>query len=183
MHQPLTPETKIILRRAKPEDLEAIISIEKSSFSAPWPAWSLQQELKRPDAVYLIAQVDEYIAGYAGMWLILDEGHVGTIAVLSHWRGCGLGEVLMLGMLQIADREKLERIFLEYRISNTPAETLYRKLGFETTRIRKRYYVDNNEDAVEVVLPDLNTPERRAHLAQLRQIWEVRHERPLPVAP
>jgi ribosomal-protein-alanine N-acetyltransferase len=177
------PEAELTIRRAHPDDLGDVVLIEQESFSAPWPVWSLQQELKRSDAVYLVVEADEVFSGYAGMWLVVDEGHIGTIAVTSAMRGHGLGEALMLALLELGDRECLERIFLEYRVSNCPAAALYAKLGFEQTRIRKRYYADNNEDAVEVILPDLQSPARRAHLEELRRLWEVRHARRLPPAP
>jgi ribosomal-protein-alanine N-acetyltransferase len=87
------------------------------------------------------------ILGYAGMWLMVDEGHITTIAMREEWRGRGLGELLLACLIDAAQDLGIARMTLEVRVSNTPAQTLYRKYGFEEQGVRPRYYSDNNEDA------------------------------------
>jgi ribosomal-protein-alanine N-acetyltransferase len=87
------------------------------------------------------------IVGYAGMWLMVDEAHITTIAVRTHLRGKGLGELLLARLLEAAIDEGVRRVTLEVRVSNNNAQNLYRKYGFRQEGIRPRYYSDNNEDA------------------------------------
>lgn len=87
------------------------------------------------------------VIGYAGMWLMLDEAHITTIALRGEWRGKGLGELLLVSLIELARDMNAERLTLEVRVSNEPAQNLYRKHGFHTEGLRPRYYSDNNEDA------------------------------------
>lgn len=88
------------------------------------------------------------MAGYGGLWLMVDEAHVTSVAVRPEYRGRGLGELLMLALFDIALAVGARWMTLEVRVSNTVARRLYEKLGFRETGIRPRYYTDNNEDAV-----------------------------------
>jgi ribosomal-protein-alanine N-acetyltransferase len=88
------------------------------------------------------------VVGYAGLWLMLDEAHVTTIGVHPDHRGRGAGELLFLGLADIAAKMRAARITLEVRVSNTGAQALYRKYGLEVTGLRRRYYSDNGEDAI-----------------------------------
>jgi ribosomal-protein-alanine N-acetyltransferase len=87
------------------------------------------------------------ILGYAGMWLMVDEAHITTIAMRSSWRGRGLGELLLATLVDQAFDLGAHRVTLEVRVSNEPAQSLYRKYGFRQEGVRPRYYSDNNEDA------------------------------------
>jgi len=120
------------------------------------------------------------VVGYVGMHSAADLGHVGTLAVGSAYRGLGIGEALMLAALQIGANEGLDSVVLEYRIGNERAARLYEKLGFQPTRIRKAYYSDTQEDAVEALLANLRQPVVQEHLTALRAAWEARHSRQLP---
>lgn len=88
------------------------------------------------------------IIGFAGMWLAFDEAHITTIGVDPEHRGQGLGELLFLCMIDEAISRGANWLTLEVRVSNTPAQALYRKYGFTVHGTRKRYYSDNNEDAL-----------------------------------
>src|SRR5947209_7121292 len=87
------------------------------------------------------------ILGYAGMWLMVDEAHITTIAVRESWRGKGLGELLLASLMEAAADMGADKITLEVRVSNGAAQNLYRKYGFQQEGLRARYYSDNNEDA------------------------------------
>ena len=88
------------------------------------------------------------IVGYSGFWFIIDEAHVSTIAVHPDWRGQGVGESLFVTMLEQALDLGALTATLEVRVTNAPAQALYRKYDFEPTGRRKRYYRDNGEDAL-----------------------------------
>lgn len=165
----------LAIRPASLRDLRDIVCIERSSFPSPWPTQGLRRELSRDEAVYLVAERDGVVVGYAGMWRAADEAHVGTLAVAPRQRRQGIGEALMLALLERATHDGVKLVHLEYRVGNAAAAALYAKLGFRATRIRRGYYADTGEDAVETVLDDLDTPRRRAALARVRQEWERRH--------
>lgn len=108
------------------------------------------------------------IVGFAGMWLAFDEAHVTTIGIDPRHRGRGLGELLLLCMFDEAMTRGANWLTLEVRISNAAAQALYRKYGFTTHGTRKRYYSDNNEDALIMWSPALSEPEFRATLQSRR---------------
>ena len=114
------------------------------------------------------------IIGFAGMWLAFDEAHVTTIGVDPHRRGQGLGELLLLCMFDEALTRGANWLTLEVRVTNAAAQALYRKYGFSTHGTRKRYYSDNNEDALIMWSPALTDPEFRATLESRRIALEQR---------
>ena len=99
--------------------------------------------------------VDGRPVGYAGMWLVLDEGHITNVAIHPDYRGRKLGEKLMRALIQLAADTSLSWMTLEVRRSNVVAQSLYRKLGFIDVGYRKRYYADNKEDALIMALETL----------------------------
>lgn len=109
------------------------------------------------------------IAGYAGLWLMVDEGHVTTIGMHPDHRGQGAGELLFLGLADIAADMKATRITLEVRVSNLSAQALYRKYGLEIAGVRKRYYSDNGEDAYIMWSEPLSSSQYMERLERLRQ--------------
>ncbi len=88
------------------------------------------------------------LTGYAGLWLVIDEAHITTIAVRPEFRGRGFGELLLASMVEAALDINARWLTLEVRVSNMSAQTLYRKYGFHDAGVRKKYYSDNNEDAL-----------------------------------
>jgi ribosomal-protein-alanine N-acetyltransferase len=111
---------------------------------------------------------NERIVGFAGMWLMLDEAHVTTIGVKRELRGHGLGEILFATLLQIAIDVGAHRSTLEVRISNQSAQALYRKYGFHDEGVRRRYYSDNNEDALIMWSERLESPAFQKLYSELR---------------
>jgi [ribosomal protein S18]-alanine N-acetyltransferase len=109
------------------------------------------------------------IVGYAGLWLMVDEGHVTTIGVHPDYRGRGVGELLFLGLVDIARQMRAFRMTLEVRVSNTGAQALYRKYGFENAGVRKRYYSDNGEDAYIMWSEPISSQEFQNRTSRLRE--------------
>ncbi len=105
------------------------------------------------------------VIGYGGLWLMMDEAHVTSIAVHPALRGRGLGELLMLSLCQMAMDLNARWVTLEVRVSNNVARALYEKLGFRQAGVRQRYYTDNNEDAVVMWSDELRSAEFRERLA------------------
>jgi ribosomal-protein-alanine N-acetyltransferase len=151
------------------DDLPAVQVIERAAFSAPWPANAYRTELETNKlAHYLVVRVGDEIAGFAGLWLMVDEAHVTTFAIAPAWRRNHLAERLLVAILDIAlDRQATEAT-LEVRLSNLPARRLYEKFGFRPVGIRPRYYSDNNEDALIMTTEPLRSAEMTTRLAERR---------------
>lgn len=135
------------------EYLDAITEIENQSFSHPWSRFAFERELENSVADYTVAVLDGEVVAYGGMWHILDEGHITNIAVRQDMRRKGIGDALVANMLQKGREKGIGAFTLEVRVSNTGAQALYKKHGFESVGIRKKYYPDG-EDAMIFWLND-----------------------------
>jgi len=139
--------TNVSVRKMTVMDAPGVHAVELESFATPWTLESFIAEMtQNPNAYYLVAETDEII-GFAGLWHIADEGHITNVAVKQKARGRGIGQTLLVALIEQARQLGLRAMTLEVRVSNTPARTLYEKLGFLYAGTRKRYYQDNNEDA------------------------------------
>jgi ribosomal-protein-alanine N-acetyltransferase len=165
-------------------DVDQVMQIERVSFSAPWSARAYRYEITenshstmrvvRPKPRWhsplglalqrLVGNVPGPVLGYAGAWHLVDELHVSTIAVHPDWRRRGLGELLLLSLVDRGLELGVRRATLEVRASNLAAQALYRKYGFETLSMQKAYYSDNNEAAYIMGTPGLATATFQARL-------------------
>lgn len=137
------------IERMELEHLDEVLEIERASFPTPWLRQAFLSELcNNPVAHYYVGLVDDRVVGYGGMWVILDEAHITTVAVHPDFRGRYIGERLVRHLLAEARGLGAKRATLEVRSSNRAAQSLYRKLGFASRGVRKGYYSDTNEDAV-----------------------------------
>lgn len=118
------------------------------------------------------------VVGYGGVWLTVDEGHITTIASAPEVRRRGVGELVLNGLLDAARDLGANHLTLEVRVSNTPAQALYLKYGFEARGTRRRYYTDNNEDALIMWAGPLDAPSYQHRLRELRVALadRLRHE-------
>lgn len=111
----------------------------------------------------------EYIAGFVGMWMLTDECHVTSIAVRERYQGRGLGELLLIGIIDLAMRLKARMVTLEVRVSNVVAQNLYRKYGFSKVGVRKAYYTDNFEDGLLMSTQDIQSVEYQQQFERLKE--------------
>jgi ribosomal-protein-alanine N-acetyltransferase len=170
---PITPMT--------PADLDAIMSLERRCFKDPWTRHMYLSDLTTNAlATYLVLRAPAGVRArepesgsvpsllaYGGLWLLLDEAHIATIAVHPDWRGCGLGQWLMLALLDAGIERGATLATLEVRVGNIPARCLYEKLGFEEVGQRRKYYRDG-EDALILTTPPLLTPAMQERLSAAR---------------
>jgi ribosomal-protein-alanine N-acetyltransferase len=161
----------VVLREAEPADIEAIAGIEEASFPTPWSRALLDSEIRDSEGTYLVVEFAGDVAGYIGLWHIVDEGHICTLAVDPERRGGGLGELLVLAALRKAVQLGSNEVHLEYRVSNERAAALYRKLGFDRVGVRHGYYSDTGEDAILARIGGLSTPAGRERLDSAWQRW------------
>lgn len=153
--------SEMIIRQARESDIDGITRLDQLCFSAPWSRESFRQEIMENSlALYLVAELphSEGLVGYAGIWAILDEGHITNVAVHPGYRRRHIGEALVKVLMEEASSSGIRLFTLEARVSNEPAIRLYRKFGFREVGVRKGYYEDNNEDALimwaEAAVPD-----------------------------
>lgn len=144
-----TTETTVIVDPMRLRDLGDIMKIEKLCFTTPWSKHAFLSELLDNDrAYYLVAKVEERVVGYIGIWLVAGEGHITNVAVHPEYRQRGIGNRLMQAVEELATARNHKRMTLEVRVSNETAQRLYRRLGYIAAGIRRRYYRDNDEDAL-----------------------------------
>lgn len=139
---------EVVLRRMTADDIDAVLEIETSSFSVPWSRQSFTDEMLNDKACYIVADVDGIIAGYLGMWFVFDEADIMNVAVLPKWRGQGIGSKIVARAVEEALTYGCKALTLEVRSSNQAALSLYTKMGFVRSGLRKNYYTKPREDAV-----------------------------------
>ena len=162
--------TRVTLEPMAVQDIPRVLEIERESFRTPWPTDAYTHELKENRlATYIVAKLEEHLVGYAGMWVILDEAHITTIAVEPAFRGQHVGERLLIGLIEAAMERGARWMTLEVRRSNLSAQSLYRKYGFRDIGTRKGYYSDNREDAIVMWTGNLRERDFQERLRQLRQ--------------
>lgn len=138
----------IEIRQMNTEDLERVMEINRLSFTDPWPKRIFESEVNGNEfAKYFIIEADDLIVGYVGLWFVFDDAQITNIAVHPDYRGHGYGETLFSYAMQQAILHRMKTLSLEVRVSNKKAQHLYRKFGLFPTRVRKKYYKNNGEDA------------------------------------
>lgn len=157
-----------------------IVVTEKKSLppsSGPKPVSSVESQgfLARLKLIFNPVRVEpapgneEPILGYAGMWIMADEAHVMSIASCQRYRRRGVGEVLLIAIIDLAVRHKARIVTLEVRVSNTTAQNLYTKYGFQKTGLRKGYYLDNKEDAIIMTTEYIGTAVFQERLRKMKE--------------
>lgn len=150
-------------------DIKEVLRIEHQSFTTTWPSNAFFQELHDNKlAHYYVGRVGNRIVAYGGIWVILEDSHVTTIAVSPEYRGRKYGEQMLLHLLDQAIDRGASWMTLEVRESNHVAQALYRKYGFTTVSTRKAYYSDNNENALVMWAGNLKSEIYKNRLRALR---------------
>jgi ribosomal-protein-alanine N-acetyltransferase len=194
--------TRYQIRPMEEADIAQVAEIEHQSFPTTWPQTAYRRELANNLARYLVLidraheppeaketrrsllgrilkrppaeQTRDFIVGYIGVWLMVDQAHIVAIAVREEYRRRGLGELLLSEAIDLALANGQESVTLEVRRSNWTAQALYEKYRFLKVGVRRRYYTDNHEDAVIMTTPPINGDSYLEHLAYLKQRWEER---------
>ncbi|MDD5190457.1 MAG: ribosomal protein S18-alanine N-acetyltransferase [Dehalococcoidales bacterium] len=121
---------------------------------------------------------EQSIIGYAGMWILADEAHVTSIATLKARQRQGIGESLLIALIEMAVLRKARVVTLEARISNLSAQNLYTKFGFHKEGIRKGYYLDNHEDAVIMTTDFIQDTAFHENLERLKKTHDEKWGQP-----
>ena len=113
--------------------------------------------------------IGDYIVGFIGFWFMGDEAHITSIAVREAYRRQGMGELLLISVIERAIELKARILTLEVRVSNHAAQNLYSRYGFTKVGVRRGYYTDNREDGQMMSTKDITSASFQAHLHQLKQ--------------
>lgn len=156
------PEKSVITYRPMAvKDVPRVREIDVLSFSMPWSERSYRFELiENTHSVDWVAEINRpetaaEVIGMTVLWVIVDEAHIATLAVHPDYRGLGIGKRLLARALLAAYQRGARLAYLEVRRSNHVAQGLYQQFGFTIAGERKRYYQDNNEDALLMTLDHL----------------------------
>lgn len=147
-------EQRSIILPMLASDLDAVQRIAAACFPIPWTRSEFQKELTRSYAVLRVLRpsLQSPVCAFANYWHVADELQVMNIATLPALRRCGHASALLTDLLQTAHERRANSVTLEVRRSNAAARALYAKFGFIEQGIRQRYYSDNGEDAVVMLL-------------------------------
>lgn len=189
----------VVVVPMEPRDIPTIMEIERASFTTPWSPSAYRHELEHNDLAHYFVMLPRGavegsgdqrvpslrdrisnwllgvntsgrpVMGYAGYWLMAAEAHISTIAIDPTWRSKGLGEYLLLRTIEAAITDGADLVTLEVRVSNDRAQNLYEKYGFDVVGRRKRYYHDNNEDALIMTVEGVQTSTYRDFLSSRRE--------------
>ena len=149
--------------------LAAVMPIEHASYPKPWSVNVFNSELemfRRGERTYLAALQGRTLLGYAGMLYAGDDAHVTNIAVGPQFHRQGVATRLLAELAWAAIERGSTGLTLEVRVSNTGAQALYERFGFERAGVRKNYY-ENVEDAIVMWRHDILHADYRARLREL----------------
>lgn len=140
----------IQIRNATTDDLNEIVEVENITYpNHHWSKEDYEKELTNNLAHYRCAVNSENkILGHYGFWQIFEEAHIVTIEVLPEYRKQKIATALMINLVDECYKQMIKYITLEVRESNIAAISLYEKFGFSTIGMRKKYYQDNDENAL-----------------------------------
>lgn len=142
-------DTAFSYRPMRPEDIDAIIDMERALYSFPWTPGNFRDSLKAGYSCWVV-EFGSHLVGYAVLMLAAGEAHVLNVAIGAAWQRQGLGRRLMQFLIKVAREYRAEMMFLEVRPSNVAARALYEDLGFAEIATRRHYYPahDGREDAL-----------------------------------
>ncbi|KMY67166.1 hypothetical protein AAU61_12760 [Desulfocarbo indianensis] len=141
---------RLLIAPLKARHLDAVMAIERVSFTTPWQRSLFEAELRHRHALVLgaLSLPSEILLAYLCLWLVLDEVQVQNLAVHPAYRDRGVGRYLLIKGLEEARRRGARLATLEVRPSNTAARRLYNSLGFFEVGRRPGYYQSEGEDAI-----------------------------------
>lgn len=173
-----SPRLDLQLSLADSRAVDDLVQIDHLCFGKLWNADQYAREIESPNSDLLILKPTQpdpslpSIVAYGCLWAILDEAHITILAVHPDYRGCGLGHLILWGLLSLAHRRQLKHATLEVRVSNTIAIGLYEKWGFQEAGRRKKYYSDTQEDALVLWCGGLQSPAFRDRLDRAKSDFQ-----------
>ena len=169
--EPDVEALSVTIQPMRRRHIRAVLRIEQQVYPRPWSSSLFLSELAlRATRAYYVARVGRELVGYAGLMMTLDEGHVTTIAVDPRRHRAKIGTRLLLVLARDAIARGATALTLEVRMSNTGAQDMYRRFGFEPVGVRKNYYQEVNEDAMVMWVREVDQPEYAALLDSIERM-------------
>ena len=160
----------ISFRPMRVADIATVLDIERRTYPEPWSEGVFRDELSQPGRVYLVAEVEGEMIGFAGLMLVEEDAHVTTLAVDAAIRQRSVGTQLMLELIAAGLDRGARNLTLEVRATNEGAQRLYSRFGMSAVGVRKHYYRD--DDAVIMWVTDIDQPEYGERLDEIRALVE-----------
>lgn len=135
------------IRLMEKSDIPQLAELERLCFSDPWSVSAFEYELNNPLSLWLVAVQEDNVAGYVGSQTVMDESDMMNIAVHPDFRRQGIAENLITNLILLLNTRQSKSLTLEVRVSNAPAISLYKKMGFLQVGRRPGYYRNPREDA------------------------------------
>jgi ribosomal-protein-alanine N-acetyltransferase len=159
---------EVVIGPMRRRHLRSVLRIEQQVYPRPWSMGLFMSELGyRGSRVYVVARIGPTVVGYGGLMLVPDDGHITTLAVDPRWHRHRIGTRILHTLAQAAVERGAKNLTLEVRVTNEPAQGLYRAFGFAPAGIRKGYYVESNEDALIMWANDVDTSDYARRLDAL----------------
>ena len=155
------------IRPMTADDVPAVLALEQRVYPEPWSEGVFRDELTQPNRVYLTVVDGDEVIGYAGMMLVFEDAHITTMSVSPEARGTGIGQKMMMRLVDTAVASEAEHLTLEVRMSNEAAQALDRKFGLAPVGVRKDYYL--NEDALIMWANGINESDYQQRLERIRE--------------
>lgn len=143
------------MRPMERPDVERVVAIERAAFPGPWSERVFSEEVDADGRVWLVAEVDGRVVGFAGLMLVAEEAHVLNMGVDPEWWGLGVGKVLLAELMRRGVALGARRFTLEVAQDNLRARALYREAGFRRRGVRPGYYDESGQDALVLWTGDL----------------------------
>jgi [ribosomal protein S18]-alanine N-acetyltransferase len=159
----------LVIAPMRRRHLPAVLAIEEQVQPRPWSERIFRSELGQSNRCYLVAHHGGSVVGFAGVLLVLDEGHVTNIAVDPSWHRRAVATRLLVRLCRTAVERGSRNLTLEVRMSNDGAQALYRRFGFAPGGVRKAYYPDNREDALVMWAHDIDLPSYEERLVEIER--------------
>lgn len=163
---------KVQICKMRKKDISSIMEIEKKAYGDfHWSESGFEAEIENALGNYYVVKTDDEkqeLIGYCGFWAILEEAHITTIAVKEEYRGNHIGELLLQKMIEEGYSKDIKWFTLEVRISNITAQNLYKKYGFQSLGLRKKYYQDTQEDALIMWTESIWSDQFRTKFAEMK---------------
>jgi ribosomal-protein-alanine N-acetyltransferase len=139
----------VVMEKMRAQHLSQVVSIETASYPDPWSLNAFMREIEESDTtVAAVAQSRGHVLGYIVAWIVMDELHIGNVAVEPQYRERGVARRMMSWLLDYAEKKRCIFSTLEVRESNQAARSLYASFGFSPVARRKSYYAYPTEDAI-----------------------------------
>jgi ribosomal-protein-alanine N-acetyltransferase len=138
---------RIQLRWMIRRDMPEVLSIEQEAFEFPWLDEDFTRCLRQRNCIGMVAEVGDSVVAFMIYELHRTRLHVLNFAVRRSHRRLAIGTQMMGKLFAKLSIERRDRILLEVRERNLPAQLFFRSLGYRAISVLKDFYEDSTEDA------------------------------------